>query len=115
MDAEVKDLADFTFIALNVDDPEEKAVNVFRKYDRLALPVIDSKGVLLGIVTIDDIINVAIKEDTADIEMIGGAEALKEPYMDLPFLNLMQKRVGWLVILFLGEMLTASALAFYED
>lgn len=115
LDTKVKDLADHKFIALHVDDDEEKAVNVFRKYERLALPVIDAKGILLGIVTFDDIIAVAVKEDTEDIQMIGGVEALDEPYMEISFLSLMQKRIHWLVLLFLGEMLTASAMGYFAD
>lgn len=114
LNTKVKDLSDGKFLALHVDDNEEKAVEIFRKYDRVALPVIDAKGILLGIVTIDDIIDVAVKEDTEDIQKIGGIEALKEPYMDVSFIILMKKRVGWLIILFIGEMLTASALTYYE-
>ena len=115
LETKVKDLADHQFVALNVDDDEETAINVFRKYDRVALPVVDSRGVLLGIVTADDIIHRAVEEDTEDIQKIGGVEALKEPYMEIPFLALMRKRLGWLVVLFLGEMLTASALGYFED
>lgn len=115
LNTKVGDLADHKFIALNVDDDEEKAVNIFRKYERLALPVVDAKGVLLGIVTFDDIMAVAVQEDTEDIQKIGGVEALNEPYMEIPFLSLMHKRIGWLVILFLGEMLTASAMGYFAD
>ncbi|MCE5319346.1 MAG: magnesium transporter, partial [Parachlamydia sp.] len=111
----VRELADNQFVALNVDDDEEKAINVFRKYDRIALPVVDSKGILLGIVTADDIIQKAVEEDTEDIQKIGGVQALKEPYMEIPFFSLMRKRLGWLVILFLGELLTASALGYFEE
>jgi len=115
LDAQVKDLADYHFLALHVDDNEEKAINVFRKYGRVALPVVNEKNVLLGIVTFDDILAVAVKEDTEDIQKIGGTEALDGPYMEIPFLSLMRKRVGWLIVLFLGEMLTASAMGYFED
>ncbi len=115
LDKTASDLADHKFIALHVDDDEEKAVNVFRKYERVALPVIDVKGVLLGIVTIDDIISVAVEEDTEDMQKIGGVEALNEPYMEIPFIDLMRKRVGWLTVLFFGEMLTASAMGYFQD
>lgn len=115
LDTPVRDLADHKFITLAVEDDQEKAVNMFRKYDRVALPVIDAKGVLLGIVTVDDIMTVASEEETEDIQSIGGVVALKEPYMEIPFLLLMRKRCGWLVILFLGEMLTASAMGFFEQ
>lgn len=111
----VKSLMDNHFIALSVNDDDETAINLFRNYDRAALPVIDDKGNLLGIVTIDDILRLSDKEATEDIQKIGGQEALDEPYMKTPFLNLMKKRVGWLTILFLGEMLTATALSYFED
>lgn len=115
LEAKVKDLADYKFIFLRVDDSEEKAINTFRKYERVALPVIDNKGILSGIVTIDDILNVVSEEDTEDMQKIGGMEALNEPYMEIPFLSLMRKRLGWLVVLFLGELLTASAMGYFED
>ncbi len=111
----VSDLADYKFVALNVDDDEEKAIKIFRRYDRVALPVIDANKVLLGIVTIDDIIDIAVEEDTEDIHMIGGVEGLSETYMQTPFFQLIRKRIGWLIILFLGEMLTASAMGYFQD
>ena len=102
---------DRTFVALNVNDSQEEALNVFRKYDRAALPVVDSNGVLVGIVTSDDMLDVAEEEATEDIQKLGGMEALDEPYMRIPLLRMVQKRAAWLVILFLGEMLTATAMA----
>lgn len=115
LDTKVSDLFDRKYVALNVTDDREKAINAFRKYDRTALPVIDNKGVLLGIVTFDDIMEVAVEEDTEDIQKIGGVAALKEPYMDISFIQLMRKRIGWLSILFFGEMLTTSAMGHYQD
>jgi magnesium transporter len=106
---------DETFVNLNVADPERDAVNVFRKYDRTALPVIDSSGVLVGIVTIDDMLDVAEEEATEDIQKFGGMEALDEPYMRISLAQMVRKRAGWLIILFLGEMLTATAMANYQD
>lgn len=114
LDSIVSKLCDFKFISLNVDDSEEDAIQTFRRYSRAALPVIDNKGLLLGIVTIDDIIAIAIEEDTEDMQKIGGVQSLKDPYMDVPLMNLVEKRAGWLVILFLGELLTASAMGFFE-
>ncbi|MEP6685134.1 MAG: magnesium transporter [Verrucomicrobiota bacterium] len=111
----VSDLMDETFVNLNVADPERDAVNVFRKYDRTALPVIDSGGVLVGIVTIDDMLDVAEEEATEDIQKFGGMEALDEPYMRISLWQMVRKRAGWLIILFLGEMLTATAMANYQD
>jgi magnesium transporter len=111
----VRDLMQKTFVALNVTDSQQEALNIFRKYDRTALPVIDSSGVLVGIVTIDDMLDVAEAEATEDIQKFGGMEALDEPYMRISFWRMVRKRAGWLVILFLGEMLTATAMATFQD
>lgn len=111
----VGELMDNKFIALSAYDNEEVAIQVFRKYDRVALPVIDKQGVLIGIVTFDDILDLIKQEDTEDIQKIGGTEALDEPYMLTPFLDLMRKRAGWLIVLFLGEMLTATAMGYFAD
>src|SRR5437899_634872 len=83
--------------------------------DRTALPVVDSADVLVGIVTIDDMLDVAEEEATEDIQKFGGLEALDEPYMRISLWRMVRKRAGWLVILFLGEMLTATAMANYQD
>ncbi|PYL69876.1 MAG: magnesium transporter [Verrucomicrobia bacterium] len=111
----VSEIRDQTFVALNVTDSQQDALNFFRKYDRTALPVIDSSGVLLGIVTIDDMLDVAEQEATEDIQKFGGMEALDEPYMRISLWKMIRKRAGWLVILFLGEMLTATAMASFQD
>ena len=110
----VSDLMDENFVKLNAGDSQEDAVNIFRKYDRVALPVVDSNGVLVGIVTSDDMLDIAEEEATEDIQKFGGMEALDEPYMRISLLRMVRKRAGWLVILFLGEMLTASAMGYYE-
>jgi len=111
----VRDLMQETFVALNVTDSQHDALNAFRKYDRTALPVVDSTGVLLGIVTIDDMLDVAEQEATEDIQKLGGMEALDEPYTTIPFLRMVKKRATWLIILFLGEMLTATAMQGYNS
>ena len=110
----VSDLMEKTFVTLNVHDSQEDALNIFRKYDRTALPVVDSAGVLVGIVTIDDMLDVAEEEATEDIQKFGGMEALDEPYMRISLWRMVRKRATWLVVLFLGEMLTASAMGYYE-
>jgi magnesium transporter len=115
LEAKVSDFRDHTFIALKVNDSQEDALNAFRKYDRAALPVIDSNSVLVGIVTSDDMLDVAEEEATEDIQKIGGMEALDEPYMRTPLWRMVRKRAGWLVVLFLGEMLTATAMANYQQ
>lgn len=112
--AKVSDLMDETFVALNVTDSQSDAVNVFRKYDRTALPVVDSNNVLVGLVTIDDMLDVAEEEATEDIQKLGGMEALDEPYTTIPLVRMVKKRATWLIILFLGEMLTATAMQGYN-
>ena len=113
--AKVSDIRDQTFGALNVTDSQQDALNVFRKYDRAALPVVDSNGVVVGIVTADDMLDVAEEEATEDIQKFGGMEALDEPYMRIPLWRMVRKRAGWLIVLFLGEMLTATAMASYQE
>ena len=110
----VSEIRDENFAALKVNDSQEEALNVFRKYDRVALPVVDSNGVLVGIVTSDDMLDVAEEEATEDIQKLGGMEALDEPYTTIPFLRMVKKRATWLIVLFLGEMLTATAMQGYN-
>lgn len=110
----VSQLMDGRLIALKATDPQEEAINVFRMNNRVALPVTDDEDVLLGIVTVDDILWIANEEYTEDIQKIGGTEALDEPYLDISLLKLVKKRVGWLIILFLGEMLTAAAMGYFQ-
>ncbi len=114
-DSKIEDLIDRRFISLQATDPQEEAIRVFKNSDRTALPVTDSQGALLGIVTIDDVLDVAEEEATEDIQMIGGSEALDDPYLSTPVGTLMQKRVRWLIVLFLGQMLTTTAMAHYAD
>jgi magnesium transporter len=115
LEAKVKDIRDQAFVALKVTDTQEEALNVFRKYDRAALPVVDSNSVLVGIVTSDDMLDVATEEATEDIQKLGGLEALDEPYTTIPLPRMVKKRASWLIILFLGEMLTATAMQGYNS
>ena len=110
----VADIMDHRFVALTATDAAETASKVFLAEDRKALPVTDTKGVLIGIVTIDDVLKVAEALATKEIQKVGGSEALDEPYMTIGFWRMVKKRGGWLVILFLGEMLTATAMGFFE-
>lgn len=110
----VRDIMDDKFVALSVTDDKRHAVDVFKKYDRTALPVIDPRGMLVGIVTIDDVIDVAEERATRDLQRFGGLEALDEPYIETPMLAMVRKRASWLVVLFLGELLTATAMAYFE-
>jgi len=115
LERKIADLMDENFVGLNVHDDQEKAVEVFKKYDRVALPVVDALGSLIGIVTIDDVLDVAEEEATEDIHKLGGTEALEDPYIDTTITEMVKKRGKWLVVLFIGEMLTASAMGFFED
>jgi magnesium transporter len=113
-DTKISQLMDGRLISLKATDPQEEAINVFRMNNRTALPVTDDENILLGIVTVDDILWIANEEYTEDIQKIGGTEALDEPYLDISLLKLVKKRVGWLIILFLGEMLTATAMGYFQ-
>jgi magnesium transporter len=110
----VGDLIDSRLISLNANDPQEEAVTIFRMNNRVALPVVDEQGIMLGIVTIDDILWVANEEYTEDMQRFGGTEALDEPYLDVAISHLVKKRAGWLVILFLGQLLTATVIEHFE-
>lgn len=114
-DKKVNELMDERVIALHVNDDQEHANQVFKMNNRVALPVVDDNNVLLGIITIDDILWVAQEEFSEDMQKMGGTEALNEPYLEMPLLKLFRKRIGWLVVLFIGEMLTATAMGFFQD
>jgi magnesium transporter len=114
LDKRAADLMDRRFVALKATDEQKDAVAIFRQYDRTALPVTDSAGVLIGIVTIDDVLDVAEAAATKEIQRIGGSEALEEPYMQVALPRMVKKRAGWLTALFLGETLTAVAMGFFE-
>ena len=114
-DKKIEDVIDNRYIALHVNDDQETASQAFKMNNRVALPVLDDNNVLLGIVTIDDVLWVTSEEFKEDIQKIGGTEALDEPYLEISFFRLIKKRVGWLIILFLSEMLTATAMAYFAD
>ncbi len=111
----IAELCDGRFIALSVTSDQETAVKTFKDHDRVALPVTDADGTLLGIVTVDDVMDVAEEEHTEDFHKFGGAEGLDLSYTKTPLLEMVKKRAGWLVVLFLSEMLTASAMAYFDD
>jgi len=113
-DAIIKDIIDGRFVALNVYDDQEHASQVFKMNNRTAIPVVDDNDVLLGIVTIDDILWVTNEEFSEDMQKMGGTEALNEPYLDISIFKLFKKRITWLVILFFGEMFTATAMGYFE-
>lgn len=110
----VAQLMNFDFVALSAFDDREEAVHEIQRHDMFAMPVVDSNGILLGIVTADDVLEVAEEEATEDIQKLGGQEALEAPYLETKLGTMLVKRGGWLAVLFVGEMLTASALAQYQ-
>lgn len=111
----VSDLMDGRTIVLYADEDQEMASGVFKMNNRVALPVVSRSMKLLGIITIDDILWVAEEEYSEDMQKIGGTEALDEPYLDTSILKLFRKRVVWLIVLFMGEMLTASVMEHFEE
>ena len=113
-EVKVSELMDERYIALNANDDQEIANEVFKMNNRVALPVTDDHNILLGIITIDDVLWVTNEEFSEDIQKIGGTEVLNEPYLDISILKLVKKRAGWLVLLFFGEMLTASAMQYFQ-
>ncbi|HWL51514.1 MAG TPA: magnesium transporter [Chthoniobacteraceae bacterium] len=115
LDTGIADIRDQAFVALNVNDDRGAAIEVFKKYDHSALPVVDGEGVLVGMVTVDDVIDVSEKETTRKIQRIGGMEALDEPYLTIPMARMVRKRGPWLAILFIGEMMTAVAMAYFQE
>ena len=115
LESTMKQLGDERYVSLQAFDDQESCVSTFGKYDRFALPVLDRDGVLLGIVTIDDVLNVAEEEHTEDIQKFGGVSALEAPYASVPILTMVRKRAIWLVVLFLGELLTATAMQYFAD
>lgn len=114
LETPVAELLEGRDLSLRASDPESAAIAAFRKYEVSILPVTDQSGVLLGVVTVDDILDVAETESTKDIHQLGGLEALDEPYLRIRLWRMIQKRAGWLALLFLGEMLTATAMGFFE-
>ena len=101
-------------LALSATADQETAIAAFKKYDVTILPVVDGKGVIVGVITVDDVLDLAEKEATEDIQKLGGVEALDAPYLTIGMFSMVKKRAGWLSALFLGEMLTASAMSHFE-
>lgn len=115
VNARVSEIRDHSFVALRATDDESDALEQFKHYDRTTLPVIDAEDQLLGIVTVDDMLDVQEEQATEEIQKLGGMEALDEPYATIPLVRMIRKRAPWLIILFFSEMLTATAMGRYQD
>jgi len=112
--ARLKDIMTTDVISVGVDTPEEEVARKVSSYHLLAVPVVDDENKLVGTVTVDDVIEVIRDTTTEEFQKLGGLEALDEPYVSTPLLTLVKKRARWLVVLFLGEMLTATAMGYFE-
>ena len=113
-DKRVDELMDGRVITLHAEDDQEVANEAFKMNNRVALPVVSKSNKLLGIVTIDDVLWVASEEFSEDMQKMGGTEALNEPYLDISLTKLFKKRIGWLVVLFIGELFTATVMQKFE-
>ena len=111
----IEELMDKNFIAIRTTEKIEESLAIFDKYDREALPIVTEKGILVGIVTFDDLLEQIEQRDTEDMQKFGGMEELDLSYTKTSLSDLVKKRAGWLVVLFLGELLTASAMGHYDD
>jgi magnesium transporter len=110
----VEDIVDRNLVSVPATTDREEVVRTFEQYDRTTLPVTDTDGHMLGIITVDDVLDVAQREATEDIQKLGGSEALDAPYPEVGFLSMIRKRGGWLAALFIGETLTATAMGHFE-
>ncbi len=111
----ISDIMDGFYVKLDIQDSIDNAIQKFKEYDRVALPVTNSNNMVMGVVTIDDVIDEAEEKDTKDMQQFGGLESLDLPYVKTPFFTLIRKRAVWLIILFLSEMLTATAMGHFQD
>jgi len=113
-DRQVADVMRTDLVSAAEDTDQEVISQLFSRYDLIAVPVVDPEGRMKGIVTVDDIVDVVEQEATEDIQKMGGSEALDAPYLQVGMLSMVRKRAGWLSALFLGELLTATAMGYYE-
>jgi magnesium transporter len=114
-DRTVRDVMHPDVVTVRDDLDQEAVARVIAENDLLAVPVVDAEGRIKGIVTVDDIVDVVREEATEDIQKIGGSSALDAPYLQVGVLQMVRKRGGWLTVLFFGQLLTATAMSFFED
>ncbi len=110
----ISEIMQSDMVKVEQDTPQEEIANLFSIHNLIAVPVVDENGIMKGIVTVDDIVDVYQEEATEDIQKMGGTAPLEDPYLDSNFFHLIRKRAGWLMVLFVSEMFTASAMAVYE-
>ncbi len=110
----IREIMDGFYVSLLITDTKQDAIERFKEYDRVVLPVVNEENKMMGVVTIDDVLDAAEEQDTREMQQFGGMESLDYPYVDTPFVTLIRKRAGWLIILFLSEMLTASAMGYFS-
>jgi magnesium transporter len=113
-DTPLQAIMDPEVISVQAGTDQEECARIMTRYDLLALPVVDGDGKLLGVVTVDDVVDVLVDEATEDIQRLGGAQPLERPYLDTGILTLVRKRIGWLLLLFVTETLTGSVLRHFE-
>ncbi len=114
-DQKVRDFMRTDITTVHEEMDQETVSRLISEHDLLAVPVVDANGIMKGIVTVDDIVDVVEEEATEDIQKLGGVAALDDPYLQTGIVGMIRKRAGWLSVLFLGEMLTATAMAYFED
>ncbi|MFP2926763.1 magnesium transporter [Pyxidicoccus sp. 3LG] len=114
-DKKVADVMQRDVITVVENTDQEAVSRLFSEHGFMALPVLDEAGRMKGIVTVDDIVDVVQEEATEDIQKVGGMEALEAPYFEVGFFGMLKKRIGWLLVLFLGQMLTATAMGSFQD
>jgi magnesium transporter len=110
----IADILDGFCVSLKMTDTKEDAVAKFKEYDRVVLPVTNAENTLLGVLTVDDVLDAAEQRDTKEIHNFGGVEGLDYPYVKTAFFSLIKKRATWLIVLFVGEMLTATAMSYFD-
>ncbi|MEP7347582.1 MAG: magnesium transporter, partial [Gemmatimonadaceae bacterium] len=114
-DAKVADVMTTEVVRLTTDGTRNEVTKLTSEYDLVAVPVVDGFGTLVGVITVDDVIDALVEEQTEDVQKLGAVQPLEEPYFSAGFWSMARKRVGWLVFLFIGEMFTGTAMRHYES
>jgi magnesium transporter len=113
--AKIGDISGSEVVRVMPTADREEVARITANYDLVAVPVVSESGHVMGVVTVDDVIDAIQEEQTEDVQKLGGMEALEEPYMSSGLLGMVRKRIGWLSILFVGSLLTATAIDFFQD